>query len=170
MIKLIVAADENWAIGYQNELLYHIKEDMKRFKALTTGNIVVMGRKTLESMPNGAPLPNRENVVLSSRNLKAEVTLCHTLAELGEYLRTQKKDIYIIGGETIYQELLDYCAEAEVTKIYAKKEAADAFFPDLDERGNWHIAEKSEVFSAGDINYSFVKYKNEKPKSLGELR
>ena len=105
------------------------KEDMKRFKALTTGNIVVMGRKTLESMPNGAPLPNRENVVLSSRNLKAEVTLCHTLAELGEYLRTQKKDIYIIGGETIYQELLDYCAEAEVTKIYAKKEAADAFFP-----------------------------------------
>ena len=151
MIKLIVAADENWAIGYQNELLYHIKEDMKRFKALTTGNIVVMGRKTLESMPNGAPLPNRENVVLSSRNLKAE-------------------DIYIIGGETIYQELLDYCTEAEVTKIYAKKEAADAFFPDLDERGNWHIAEKSEVFSAGDINYSFVKYKNEKPKSLGELR
>lgn len=101
MIKLIVAADESWAIGYQNELLYHIKEDMKRFKALTTGNIVVMGRKTLESMPNGAPLPNRENVVLSSRNLKAEVTLCHTLAELGEYLRMQKKDIYIIGGETI---------------------------------------------------------------------
>ena len=142
MIKLIVAADENWAIGYQNELLYHIKEDMKRFKALTTGNIVVMGRKTLESMPNGAPLPNRENVVLSSRNLKAEVTLCHTLAELGEYLRMQKKDIYIIGGETIYQELLDYCAEAEVTKIYAKKEAADAFFPDLDERENWHVAEK----------------------------
>ena len=116
MIKLIVAADENWAIGYQNELLYHIKEDMKRFKALTTGNIVVMGRKTLESMPNGAPLPNRENVVLSSRNLKAEVTLCHTLAELGEYLRTQKKDIYIIGGETIYQELLDYCADENLRK------------------------------------------------------
>lgn len=92
------------------------------------------------------------------------------LGRIGRVFAHAKEDIYIIGGETIYQELLDYCAEAEVTKIYAKKEAADAFFPDLDERGNWHIAEKSEVFSAGDISYSFIKYVNEKPKSLGELR
>lgn len=170
MIKLIVAADENWAIGCQNELLYHIKEDMKRFKRLTTGNIVVMGRKTLESMPNGAPLANRVNVVLSSQQLPDSVIACHTLAQLGEYLSAQEKDIYIIGGEMIYRELLDYCAEAEVTKIYAVKEFADAYFPDLDKLDNWQIAESSEIYMAGDIRYSFIKYKNAQPKSLGELK
>ncbi len=169
MLKLIVAVDENWAIGYENQLLYHIKEDMKRFKALTTGNIVVMGRKTLESMPNSAPLANRINVVLSSRQLPSGVVACQSLAQLGEYLSTQEKDIYIIGGEMIYRELLDYCAEAEVTKVYAQKEA-DAYFPNLDEMDNWQEVEKSAEYQAGELSYCFVKYKNNNPKNIGDLR
>lgn len=170
MIKLIVAVDENWAIGYQNNLLYHIKEDLKRFKNLTTGHIIVMGRKTLESMPKSAPLPNRTNVVLSSNALPSTVVACHSMDELREYLKKQDDDIYIIGGESIYRKLIDYCALAEVTKIYAKKPAVDAYFPNLDELVNWQIIQSSEVYTEGELAYSFVQYKNENPKSLGELK
>lgn len=170
MIKLIVAVDENWAIGYQNNLLYHIKDDLKRFKNLTTGHIIVMGRKTLESMPKSAPLPNRINVVLSSHDLLDTVVACHSMDELREYLKKQDDDIYIIGGETIYRKLIDYCTIAEVTKIHAKKPAADAYFPNLDELENWQITDSSEIYHEGELAYSFVQYKNENPKSLGELK
>ena len=160
-MNLIAAVDRNWAIGKAGRELVNIPEDKKFFREETTGNIVVMGRKTLESMPNCAPLPNRENVVLSSRNLKAEVTLCHTLAELGEYLRTQKKDIYIIGGGSIYKQFLPLCDTAHITKVDYKYDA-DTYFPNLDKLSEWEIKETSEEKTYFDMIYEFVRYSRKK--------
>jgi len=168
MIKLIVAVDENWAIGKDNQLLFHIREDLKRFKTFTVGQTVVMGRKTLESMPNGKPLPNRTNIVLSRGDLPKDVTACHSFSELKDTLKNINGEIYIIGGEMIYRALLDFCTIAEVTKVRAKK-AADAYFPNLDENKNWSLAEESQVYTDGTVEYTFARYVNNKPRPLGEL-
>lgn len=168
MLKLIVAAAENWAIGQDNELLFHIKEDLKRFKTLTVGQNVVMGRKTLESMPGGAPLPKRNNIVLSRHELPAGVIACHSLTQLRELIPQLEGEVYIIGGETIYRQLLDFCAAAEVTKVRAQKEA-DAFFPDLDKAENWQLVWESEVYNDATVEYTFATYINNKVRALGEL-
>lgn len=168
MLKLIVAVDENWAIGKDNELLFHIKEDLMRFKNLTLGQNVVMGRKTLESMPKGAPLPKRNNIVLSRNELAQEVIHCRNMGELRELIPQLTGEIYIIGGENIYKQLLDFCAAAEVTKVQAQKQA-DAFFPNLDEAENWRLEEQSEVYNNGEVKYTFNRYINKKVRPLGEL-
>lgn len=168
MLKLIVAVDENWAIGKDNELLFHIKEDLMRFKSLTLGQNVVMGRKTLESMPKGAPLPKRNNIVLSRNELACDVMHCRNMGELREIIPTLEGEVYIIGGENIYRQLLDFCSVAEVTKVRAKKQA-DAFFPNLDEDKNWQLESQSEVYSDGEVEYTFNRYINRNVRPLGEL-
>lgn len=168
MLKLIVAVDENWAIGKDNELLFHIKEDLMRFKSLTLGQNVVMGRKTLESMPKGAPLPKRTNIVLSRGELTQEVLHCRNMKELRELIPKLEGEIYIIGGENIYRQLLDFCSVAEVTKVQAQKQA-DAFFPNLDKNENWQLESQSEVYNNGEVEYTFNRYINKKVRPLGEL-
>lgn len=163
-MNLIAAVDKNWAIGNKNKLLVSIPADMKFFRETTTGKVVVMGRKTLESFPNGLPLKNRTNIVLThdkSYNVK-DAILVHSMEELREELKKYpSEDIYVIGGETIYRQLLDDCDVAHITKIEYEFEA-DAFFPNLDEMPEWKITADSEEQTYFDLEYFFYKYEKMK--------
>ena len=147
-MNLIVNADKNWGIGKNNELLVHIPNDMKMFRQMTTGKVVVMGRKTLESFPNGMPLPKRTNIVLTHGS-KEEL-----LDELEEY---KDEDIFIIGGESIYRMMLPYCDTAYVTRTDFAYDA-DTYFPDLDEMPEWKLVKESEEETYFDIEYQFLVY------------
>lgn len=159
-MNLIAAVDKNWAIGLRNKLLVSIPMDMKFFRETTTGKVVVMGRKTLESFPNGLPLKNRVNIVLTKdTNYKVkDAVIVHDLDALHRELeKYPSEDIYVIGGESIYRQLLDECDTAHITKIdYAYE--ADAYFPDLDERPEWRITADSEEQTYFDLEFRFLKY------------
>ena len=163
-MNLIVAVDKNWAIGKENELLVRIPADQKFFRETTTGKVVVMGRKTLESFPGGLPLKKRTNIVLThDENYKVpDAIIVHTMEELHEELKKyNSEDIYVIGGETIYRQLLDECDVAHVTKIdYAFD--ADTYFPNLDEKPEWEITADSEGQTYFDLEYYFYKYEKKK--------
>lgn len=163
-MNLIVAVDKNWAIGLKNKLLVSIPADMKFFRETTTGKVVVMGRKTLESFPNGLPLKNRTNIVLTHRKeyQVKDAIIVHSLEELREELKKYKsEDIYVIGGEGIYRQLLEDCEVAHVTKIdYAFE--ADAYFPNLDEMPEWQITGESEEQTYFDLEYYFYRYEKRK--------
>ncbi len=159
-MNLIVAVDKNWAIGKNNKLLVSIPDDMKFFRETTTGKVVVMGRKTLESFPNGKPLKNRVNIVLT-RDENYEVKdaiMVHSKDELMEELKKYNTDdIFVIGGESIYRMLLDDCSRAFVTYVdYAYD--ADTYFPNLDEDDSWKLAEESEEQTYYDIEFYFRTY------------
>lgn len=159
-MNLIAAVDQNWAIGNKNELLVKIPADQKFFRETTTGKVVVMGRKTLESFPNGLPLKNRTNIVLTrDKNYEVkDAIVLHSLDELREELKKYpSEDIYIIGGETIYRQLLDECDVAHITKVEFAYEA-DAYFPNLDELPEWKITADSEEQTYFDLEYYFYKY------------
>lgn len=159
-MNLIVAVDENWAIGNKNELLVSIPADHKFFRQETTGKVVVLGRKTLETFPQGLPLKNRTNIILSSKpdyRVKDAIVV-HNLEELlAELKNYPDKDIYIVGGESVYRQMLPYCNVAHVTKI-DRAYAADAYFPNLDELPEWKITADSDEQSYFDITYTFYKY------------
>lgn len=163
-MNLIAAVDQNWAIGNKNQLLVKIPADQKFFRETTTGKVVVMGRKTLESFPNGLPLKNRTNIVLT-RDKKYEVKdaiVLHSLEALREELKKYpSEDIYVIGGETIYRQLLDDCDVAHITKIEFAYDA-DAYFPNLDELPEWKITADSEEQTYFDLEYYFYKYEKVK--------
>ena len=133
---------------------------MEEIRETTTGKVVVMGRKTLESFPNGQPLKKRVNIVLThDKNFKAgDAIIVHSMEELREELKKYpSEDIYVIGGETIYKQLLDDCDVAHITKIdYAFE--ADAYFPNLDEMPEWKITQDSEEQTYFDLEYYFYKY------------
>lgn len=159
-MNLIVAVDENWAIGNENELLIAIPADHKMFRQETTGKVVVLGRKTLETFPQGLPLKNRTNIILSSNPAYKvkDAVVVHSVEELLKELEQYNtEDIYIVGGESVYRQMLPYCDVAHVTKIdYAY--TADAHFPDLDRMPEWKITADSEEQSYFDITYRWVKY------------
>lgn len=159
-MNLIAAVDKNWAIGLHNKLLVSIPADMKFFREVTTGNVVVMGRKTLESFPNGQPLKKRTNIVLTTDpdyQVKDAVVV-HNMDELHEELKKYPSDsIYVIGGESIYRQLLDECDVAHITKIDYEYEA-DAYFPNLDEDPEWEITADSDEQTYFDLEYYFYKY------------
>lgn len=163
-MNLVVAVDENWAIGNKNKLLVSIPNDMKMFRELTTGNVVVLGRKTLETFPNGQPLKNRTNIILS-RNKGYEVngaTVVHSVEELLEELKKyDSEEIYVIGGDSIYKQMLPYCDTAHVTKIDHAYEA-DSYFPNLDTDPAWEVTADSEEQVYFDLTYHFVKYERKK--------
>lgn len=163
-MNVIAAVDKNWGIGNKNELLVSIPADMKFFREMTTGKVVVMGRKTLESFPNGLPLKNRVNIVLTRDNAyKAPgAILVHDMEELLEELKKYpSEDIYVIGGEKIYTQLLDQCDVAHITKIDFAFEA-DAYFPNLDEKPEWEITADSEEQTYFDLEYYFYRYERKK--------
>ena len=160
MMKLIAAVDENWGIGYQGNLLQRIPLDMKFFKEKTINKAVIMGRITYESLPNNKPLPNRINIVLTTSDsfFPEEVIVCKSLVELLDQIKTLAlNDIFVIGGEKIYSQLLPYCNEAYITKIY-KKYTADKYLPNLDEDLNWKCVFESDYEYYNDICFYFVKY------------
>ena len=159
-MNLIAAVDKNWAIGRNNKLLVSIPDDMKFFRETTTGKVVVMGRKTLESFPGKKPLKNRVNIVLTGdRSYQADgAVIVHDMEELHEELKKYpSEDIYVIGGESIYKQLLDECDVAHITKIDFACEA-DAWFPNLDEKEAWVVTADSEEQTYFDLEYHFYKY------------
>lgn len=159
-MKAIAAVDKNWAIGNKNRLLTSIPADMKFFREKTNGHVVVMGRKTLESFPNGLPLKNRTNIVLTAnRSYQVkDAVIVHTQEELLEELKNyDSEDIYILGGESIYHMMIPYCDTAYITKIDHAYEA-DTYFPNLDEMEDWQMTEESEEQTCFDLEYVFTKY------------
>ena len=156
-MDIIVAVAKDWGIGKDNDLLFHIPDDMKYFRKMTKGSTVVMGRKTLESFPNGEPLPNRTNVVLTrSRDYEKEgVIVVHNFEEL-EALNLEEP-VFVIGGASVYRNLLSKCRRAYITKIDAVK-PADTFFPDLDENPDWELESESETFTFEGVDFKFTTY------------
>ena len=161
-ISIIVAIGNNNEIGYKNNLLWRISDDLKRFKNLTTGNNIVMGRKTFESLPKGA-LPNRKNIVIT-RNIELKYDNCEMANSLEQAIKSSDldKDIFIIGGEQIYKDAFKQCDYLYLTKVYENFEA-DAFFPIVD-FSEWDIieTEKLEKSDKNEFAHEFFKLKRNK--------
>lgn len=167
-MNLIVAVDQNWAIGNKDNLLVRIPADQKFFRETTMGKVVVLGRKTLAGFPNGIPLKGRTNIILSKDpnfTVKDGIVV-HSKDELLEELKKySSKDIFIIGGSSIYEMMLPYCEMAHVTKIDFSYEA-DRYFPNLDEKEEWEIVADSDEQTYFDLEFYFYLYKNRNPKPL----
>lgn len=155
-MEIIVAADRNWGIGYQNKLLTRISADLRHFKALTTGHTVLLGRKTLETFPGGKPLPNRTNIVMSTdKTIQiAGATLCHTVKEA---VKLAPPDTFVIGGGSVYTVMLPYCDKACVTQIDAEF-PADCFFPNLDANPCWQVEDTGEWQEENGVRFRYVNY------------
>lgn len=158
-MNLIVAVDKNWAIGKNNKLMWSIPADMKYFRETTKGNIVIMGRKTLESFPQGQPLKNRTNIVITKNpNYKVkDALIVHSIEEAVEEAKKYEGEIYVIGGESIYRAMLPYCEKALVTKIDHAYDA-DTYFPNLDEDPEWTMTKISEEQTCFNLEYYFTIY------------
>ena len=163
-MNIIAAGDSDGAMGKNSRLWVRMPMDQQFFRETTTGKVVVMGRKTLESFPEGRPLKNRTNIVLThnpSYQVK-DALVVHSLEELHKELeKYNSEDIYVIGGEMIYRELLDECDVAHITKIDFAYDA-DAYFPNLDELPEWQITEDSEEQTYFDLEFHFYKYERVK--------
>lgn len=159
MINIIAAIDRRMGLGFENKLLFWLPNDLKRFKALTTGHTIIMGRKTFESLPKGA-LPNRRNIVLSS-NPNAVCPGAEIYTSLKEALDncSAEEEVYIIGGASVYKQALPVAHRLCLTEIDAEAPQADAFFPDIDT--NVWKEESREVHPADEKHpcpYAFVDY------------
>ena len=158
-MKLIVAVDKNWAIGKDNKLMWSIPADMKYFRETTKGNIVIMGRKTLESFPQGQPLANRVNIVITKNpdyKVKGAV-LVHSIEEAIEESKKYEGEVFVIGGESVYRAMLPYCDTALVTKIDHAYDA-DTYVPNLDEDEGWRMTKISEEQTCFNLEYYFTVY------------
>lgn len=159
-MNIIVAVDNNWAIGNKGNLLVRIPADHKNFRQETIGKVVVLGRKTLETFPQKQPLAGRTNIIMSTNpNYQVkDAIVVHNKEELMEELKKYNtEDIYIIGGTSVYELMLEECDVAHVTKIDHVYEA-DAYFPNLDQNPDWEITQDSDEQTYFDLAYQFLKY------------
>ncbi len=159
-MNLIVAVDENWGIGKNGGLLAHLSNDLRYFKEKTAGKVVVMGRKTLESLPKGEPLPNRINIVISESLEKKEgCVVCKNKSELDEQLkRYDTQDIFVIGGAQVYKELIPECSDFYLTFLYADL-GADKFIPDVLKISEINKVWESDIIEENGIKYRFTHYR-----------
>ncbi len=167
-MNYIVAVDKNWGIGKNNDLLFSLSGDMKFFKETTMGSTVIMGDRTLLSLPKSQPLKGRDNVVMTlDENFNPEgVTLCHSIEDLGKHLKEKKPEkVFVMGGATIYNLLYDYCEYAYITKVDAVGDA-DVFIKNLDTLDHWELIDQSEVMEEKGFKYTFCKYKNNQVKEM----
>lgn len=160
-MNIIVAVDKNWSIGNQGQLLVSIPEDKKMFRDETLGKVIVMGRKTLESLPGKQPLYGRTNIVLTKNpdyKVKGAV-VCHSLLEVQEELdKYPEENCFIIGGQSIYEQFLPFCDTAHVTYIDYTY-SADTYFPNLDKDPSWEMTAESDEQTYFDLCYTFRMYK-----------
>ena len=159
-MNLIVAVDNNWAIGYKNELLVRIPADQRFFRETTTGKVVIMGRKTLESFPQKQPLKNRTNIVITKdKNYTVkDAIVVHSVEEAIEQVKDVPTDqVYVIGGASIYEQMLPFCKVAHVTKIDYSYQA-DTYFPNLDKNPEWKLVADSDEQTYYDLVYYFNRY------------
>lgn len=158
-ISIIAAVAENQAIGKENKLLCHLPADLKRFKALTTGHTVVMGRRTFESLPNGA-LPNRDNIVITTTGKEQEgIKICRSIPEALESVKKEESEIFIIGGASVYQAFLPLADKLYLTHIHHTFPEADTFFPEIHPE-KWEITqtEHHHPDERHPYAYSFTDY------------
>ncbi len=160
-MKAILHADSNWGIGKNNKLMFRLPADMAFFKKTTTGNVVVMGSNTLLSLPNGAPLRDRTNIVLWPGGEKREdCTVVESLDELFAEIKKYPADsVYVIGGQMLFRTLLPYCTEVLVTKVDAESDA-DAYFENLDENENFRLKSCSDPEETNGYTIRFTAYEN----------
>lgn len=157
-----------WGIGFENSLLVHISADLMRFAALTTGNTVICGRKTLQTFPGGKPLKNRTTWILSGTpGFRPDGTAVYpTLDSLLAACRAADPErLWVIGGASVYAALLPYCRTAYLTRTFQEAEA-DAFFPDLDKTPGWQLLHEGPVLEENGLRYQFAEYLQESPLPL----
>lgn len=166
---LIMNVDRNFSIGYKGDMLYHLKTDLKRFRDITTGHIMVMGRKTLESLPGAKPLPNRTHIVVTSnKNYKNEdAIIVNDIEKLDDVIKDIQEagqEVFLIGGANLIDQLLDKCRLAYITKTDKAYELFDTQMANLDKLDNWKIIEVSEIheeIQAGELfQFKYVTYRN----------
>ncbi|MCL2574355.1 MAG: dihydrofolate reductase [Defluviitaleaceae bacterium] len=161
-MKLIVAVCEDWGIGKDGDQPFYIPEDLRQYKEKTMGNVTIMGRKTLEALPKVA-LKNRISIVLT-RDVdfaRDDVVVCNDLEQLSQTLMQYDSDsIFVIGGQQIYELLLDRCDTAYVTKIFATADV-DRHFPNLDEMSNWRLHGQSEVREYEGLRFCYCEYRKQ---------
>ena len=165
-MRAIFHADREWGIGKSNDLMFSLPKDMKFFRETTKGKVVVMGLNTLKSFPNGKPLKNRINIVLSFHDVDEDVVTVHSLDELFEELKKYPADdVFVIGGASVYRTLIPYCTEVLVTKVDASG-VADVFVPDLDEDENCCLSYESKAEEDNGYTIRFCTYRNLFPKEV----
>lgn len=159
MISAIVAVNEDWGIGYNNDLLEHIPADLKFFKEQTIGKSVVMGLNTWNSLPK-KPLPDRMNIIIEPTDFYIVLNQPIAHMDLNAFLRKKQenKDYVIMGGGSIYKQLLPYCDRVYVTKIYKKHENVDTYFPNLDKTDEWIATPIADPETYKDFSYQFWRY------------
>lgn len=163
-MNVIAAVDRKWGIGNKRQLLVQIPADQKLFRQETTGKVIVLGHRTLETFPQGMPLAGRTNIILSrDPDFKVKgADVVHSIEELMEELKAyDSRDVYVVGGESIYQQLLPYCDTAHLTMIDHTYEA-DAHFPNLETDEEWVQTGESDEQTYFDLAYTFVKYERRK--------
>ena len=163
----VVNVDSRWGIGMENRLLVTIRADLQRFRRLTEGKTVVLGRKTLETFPNGRPLKNRRNLILS-RDASYHVEGAERFRDLPTLLSAltaDTADAAVIGGASVYAALLPYCERVYLTRTLAEL-PADRFFPDLDALPNWSVERRSEVMEENGVRFQYIDYVNRSPQRI----
>lgn len=168
-MKAIVVVDKNWGIGKNGGLLFSLKKDMQFFRKTTLGKVVCMGKNTLLSFPNSKPLPNRINIVLTSKGVNAEGCIVVSSMDMlfDELKKYKTADVFIIGGAMFYKAMLDYVDSVFVTKVDADGNA-DVFFDNLDENPNFQQIFASDTMDDNGFNITFTEYKNINKKNYGE--
>lgn len=154
----IIAYYQGWGIGKDGTQPIVIPEDRKRFKELTEGGTIIVGRKTLEDFPGGKPLPNRENIVLTRQNIEIEgATVAHSLQEVLELVKDKPK-VFVVGGAQVYDALLPYCERLYLTKIFARP-GCDVYMENLDENFAWSFDSESDIMtSSNGYKYQYQEY------------
>lgn len=158
MITAIAAVSQNWGIGKNNDLLFDIPEDKKFFRRTTLNHTVIMGRKTLQSLPNGKPFKDRNNIVLSrDKSFSCEgAAVCGSVEEVLKLIG-KDEEAFVVGGGEVYKAMLPYCGKAVITKVSASP-GSEVFFPNLDNDKSWELAEQSEEYCFEGLKYCFCTY------------
>ena len=167
-MKAIVAVSRNWGIGKDNDLLFHIPEDLKFFRSTTAGHTMIIGRKNLESFPGARPLKNRRHLVLTRQtDYKGEgIEIFHSTEELMETLKDiPTEELWVCGGGVVYRDFLPYCESALVTHVDEEPECA-VFFPDLTQEPDWELTEVGEWKEHEGIRFRFCTWTNRNVKPL----
>ena len=172
-MRLIAAVDKNWGIGNKGDLLFRISSDLKRFKQLTTGGVVICGRKTVQTFPGGKPLKNRINLIMSRQNdLSIEgAAVCNSQEQLFAEIRKlidqgyTQDQFYVIGGTSVYDLLLEYCDMAIITYVDAIR-PADSHLINLDEIADWKLIDSEEPAKEAELTYEYRTYENKRAKAM----
>ena len=157
-MNVIVAVDQNWAIGRDGDQLAYLSEDLKRFKALTLGHPVILGRKTLSTFPGGRPLKGRRNLILS-RNPDFAPEGAEVFGSLEAVIQAAPEDAFVIGGASVYNALLDRCGTAYITKLARSYPDADCWFPNLDQRPEWRMVEEGPELEEQGVKFRYATYR-----------